>query len=556
MIDRDIHLARALLVDGNAMLRSVTGGQLRDLGVGQITNAGRVKDARLLLERERFDIVICNREFEGSDYSGQDLLDELRREHLLPHATVFLMVVEKATYHQVIEGAESALDGFLVRPYTASTLGTRLLEARNRKRELADILKALDAGQNEAALVRAVQRFRGQQPYWLYCGRLSAELLLTLKRPDDAKTVFESVLRAKPEATWARIGIARAQIAAGELAAARRVLVEVLATDPRSADAHDLLGRILVEQCDFDGALDEYRAAAEATPGCLLRAQHAGALAFYQGRGDEALADLERTLNLGVQSKLFDALTLLLIAMLRFDRGDAAGVAAMRDQLEHFGRRFPDSHRLRKLAHGAAALQALLHKQNDTALQALRALSADSADPRFDLESANVLLALASRMPEALRAAGDFDAVVRRIALRFCVSKAITEVLVASAGRSEPACSLIRAAQAQVAAIGEQAMEHSLKGRAAEAAALLLAEGEATGNAKLLETAAQIVRRHRANLADSDALAARAAAALAQLAPGTSHIAGIQRSSRSPGGLQLRGAAPATAPSQATVQAP
>jgi hypothetical protein len=100
----------------------------------------------------------------------------------------------------------------------------------------------------------------------------------------------------------------------------------VLADQPDSADAHDLIGRILVEQCDFEGALREYRAAASLTPGCLLRGQHAGALAFYQGANSEALERLEHTLGLGVQSKLFDALSLVLIALLRFDAGDEAGV--------------------------------------------------------------------------------------------------------------------------------------------------------------------------------------------------------------------------------------
>ena len=121
MIDRDIHLARALLVEGNALLRSVTSAQLKDLGVGQISHATKLKDARLLLEQERFDIVLCNREFEDSEFSGQDLLDELRREQILPHSTVFIMVTEQATYHQVVEAAEASLDGLLVRSF--ATLG-------------------------------------------------------------------------------------------------------------------------------------------------------------------------------------------------------------------------------------------------------------------------------------------------------------------------------------------------------------------------------------------------------------------------------------------------
>jgi Tfp pilus assembly protein PilF len=544
MIDRDIHLAKALLVESNALLRSVASGQLRDLGIGQISSASRVKDARLLLERERFDIVICNRDFEGSDYSGQDLLDELRRENLLPHSTVFLMVVQTATYHQVMEAAEAALDGLLVRPYTAAVLSARLLEARNRKRELGDVLRALDAGQTETALIKAVQRFQEQQPYWMYCGRLAAELLLTLQRPSEARQLFDRLLQAKPKASWARLGVARAQMACGEMAAARKTVAEVLSTEPGSADAHDLMGRILVDHCDFDGALAEYSAAVVATPGCLLRAQHAGALAFYQGKSDEALKYLERTLSLGVQSKLFDALTLLLITMLRYDRGDAVGVATMREHLTRYQARFPDSRRLGKLNQAAGVLLALLGKQDTAALEELRALAAQAEDPRFDLESANMLLALWSRVPDSLRPAAEYEALLDKVALRFSVSKAIAEVLVASVGRTEAAVAIIRRGQARIAALSEQAMELSLAGKPAQAAQLLLDEGEKTGNARLLEMAVQIARRNvgaEPNVGWAESLAERASAALKNNCAAANHIAGIQRSGRSPGGLQLRG---------------
>ena len=138
MIDRDIHTARALLVEGNALLRSVAAEQLRSLGVGHVSQTSRVRDARLMIERESFDIIVCNREFEGSPDSGQDLLDELRRENQLPHSTVFLMVTSQASYTQVVEAAEAALDGILVRPYTATALSTRLSCERSR---LSPIMK-------------------------------------------------------------------------------------------------------------------------------------------------------------------------------------------------------------------------------------------------------------------------------------------------------------------------------------------------------------------------------------------------------------------------------
>jgi DNA-binding response OmpR family regulator len=541
MIDRDIHLARALLVESNPLLRSVGVAQLRDIGVGQVAQASKVRDARLMLEREPYDIVICNREFEGSDVSGQDLLDELRRERLLPHSTVFLMITERASYHQVVEAAESALDGFLVRPYTAAQLSARLTEARHRKRELAHVLRALDAGEAEVALVRAIKRFQEQQPYGVYCGRLAAELLLSLQRPDEARRLFEHLAQAKGNPSWARLGVARALAAKGDNGAARKAVTELLHADPQAADAHDLLGRILVEQCDFDGALAQYRQAAELTPGCLLRAQHAGALAFYQGQGDDAVKWLERTLGLGVQSKLFDALSLLLIAMLRYDRGDTPGVNAMLEQLRQFRVRFPDSRRLRRFERAGAALAGLLAERNEPALEALHELSAEVGHDDFDLEAANMLLALWARVPESARPADAYATLVDAVAMRFCVSKAIGEVLAASARRAEPALGHIRSAQARVASLTEQAMDLALKGAPERAARQLLLSGEQTLNAKLLEMAGAIARRHAASIPEATALCERAAATLRRSCQTVNHIAGIQRSGRSPGGLQVRG---------------
>ncbi len=550
VIDRDIHLARALLVEGNPLMRSVAAGQLRNIGVGHVAQVSRIKDARMLIEREAFDIIICNREFEDCADSGQDLLDELRREHQLPHSTVFLMVTSQASYHQVVEAAESALDGILVRPYTGALLSQRLIEARHRKRELGDILLALDNGQTEIALARALKRFQDKQPYATYCGRLVAELLLDMGRPQDALTLFEKL--AQPSgAIWARLGVARSLMAKGDTATARKAILAVLNDEPREADAHDLLGRTLVEQCDFDGALAAYREAATLTPGCLLRNQHAGALAFYQGQGKESLKLLERALGLGAQSKLFDALTLLLIAVLRHDMGDKAGVASMREHLMRYRERFPQSRRLDRFCQAADVLAALAAGSSDPALDTLRQLSAQAGDDNFDLEAANSVLMLWARVPPGERPPLEHEALVERIGMRFCTSKAITEVLVASAQRADPALAIVRRCQARVASLAERAMDHSLKGEIEAAVQLLLETGSLALNAKLLEMTVLIARRHRGQVAQADAWADTASQLLARSCQPDSHIAGIQRSGRSPGGLQLR----LRAPSQTEVAA-
>jgi hypothetical protein len=241
-----------------------------------------------------------------------------------------------------------------------------------------------------------------------------------------------------------------------------------------------------------------------------------------------------------VQSKLFDALTLLLIAVLRHDRGDRQGVSSMRDQLLRYRERFPLSRRLARFVLAAEVLVELVHSRQDAALTALGGFSDQVGDDDFDLEAANTTLMLWARLPEACRADARYEALLDRIAMRFCVSKAIAEVLMASAQRAAPAMAVVRRCQARVAALAEQAMDRSLKGEADGAVRLLLKAGTESLNAKLLELAVLLARRHREQLPEADALSEQAAAVMSRSCRTVTHIAGIQRSGRSPGGLQLR----------------
>lgn len=539
LIDRDIDQAHALVIDGNVTSRSVMAAQLRDLGVGHVKQTGRVNEARLALEQRPYDIVLCDYHFEGTDMSGQDLLDELRRENLLPYSTVFIMVTGEATYSKVVEAAEAALDSYLLKPYTASALGERLSEARRRKRVLCDIFEALERGQLDVAARICLRRYQGKESYGLFCARIAAELLLKLDRHDDARQLYESVAKEKNLA-WARLGVARAQFAAGEINPARRSVEALLRDHPEHADAYDVLGSIQVDQGELAQALVTYRMASQLTPGCLLRLQHCGTLAFYQGEREEALRLLERTIGMGIKSKLFDALTLLLVAFLRCDTQDTKGLVVAHDQIKRFCERHPESKRLQRLEVTASALRLLMTRNYDEAIAIARSLADAASTDAFDVEASNIVLALWTRLPEKDVPAGELDQLARSIAMRFCVSKAVTEVLVAAAQRREPLLTTIRTCQAEITSIAEEAMAHSVRGRPRSAVESLLKRGTDTRNAKLIEMATLVARRHADTIEDRDNLLAEAANLQRRFCQPITHLAGVRRTGRSPGGLVLR----------------
>jgi CheY-like chemotaxis protein len=278
-LDRDIDRAHALVIDGNPTSRSIIASQLRELGVGNVTQASRLADGRRRLEAKRYDIVVCEQQFPGDNQSGQELLDDLRRAQLLPYATVFIMITGEARYEHVAEAAESALDSYLLKPYSAATLAERLRQARHRKRSLGQIFAAIEADDFEQAAALCQARFEQRGDYWLYAARIGAELLLRVGRHAEAQQLYGAIIEAKA-VPWAKLGVARAQADAGQVSSARRTLESLISADPAYADAYDVMGRVQIEQGQFDEALATYRMAATMTPGSIARLQKQGMLAF------------------------------------------------------------------------------------------------------------------------------------------------------------------------------------------------------------------------------------------------------------------------------------
>ncbi len=567
-----LHDASALVIEGNLQSRSILIAQLRELGVGHVAQCSRLLDARRKLEETSFDVVICEQHFERETGSGQDLLDDLRRNQLLPFHTVFVMITAEATYSKVAEAAESALDAYLLKPHTAARLSDRILQARERKQALRSIFSAIDAQDFEQAAtlcqerfesretywlyaarigaelllrlgrladrilqarerkqaLRAIfsaidaqdfehaaalcqERFDARETYWLYAARIGAELLLRLSRVIEAQQLFEAVIEAKT-LPWARLGVARAQLEGGKPAKAATTLESLIRDDDAYADAYDVMGRAQFELGNFQNALATYQMATRLTPGSISRLLKHGMLAYYSGEKSEGVELLDRANRLGLDSKMFDPQALLLLAFARLDNNDQRGLQRTVEQLTRLRDRSHDPARPHRLLHMAESLLALQQQQTARPQDDVRRLANDVLTPTFDFESACNLLALMNRLLARSLPLFEAEAAVDAMALRFCTNRAMTELLACAAAGAGDHAQRIRAGQAEVLRITQEAMKLSLKGDPQGTVEQLLDAGERTGNAKLIESAHQVLQRYSERMSGHPALMERAEA--------------------------------------------
>ena len=263
-----------------------------------------------------------------------------------------------------------------------------------------------------------------------------------------------------------------------------------------------MLGRAQFEHGKFEDALATYKMASDLTPGSITRLQNVGMMTFYAGNRVEAEKILDRTTRLGLDSKMFDCQSLVLLAFARLESGDRKGLKRCQEDFARLIERNPDSARHRRLSGVVDALALIQQHQFAQAVATVRTMSEMVALPEFDFESGSNLLALLAQLANKAIQLDDVAECVEKIGMRFCTSRSLTEMLAGAAAIHPPYAERIRASQAHILKLTENAMTLSMAGDPKAAVKNLVFHGGATLNGKLIETAYLVLQRYATKIAE------------------------------------------------------
>lgn len=114
---------KVLVVDDFSTMRRIVKNLLRDLGFTNIQEADDGSTALPMLQSGDFDFVVTDWNMPGMQ--GIDLLRAIRADANLSHIPV-LMVTAEAKKEQIVMAAQAGVNGYIVKPFTAATLKTKL----------------------------------------------------------------------------------------------------------------------------------------------------------------------------------------------------------------------------------------------------------------------------------------------------------------------------------------------------------------------------------------------------------------------------------------------
>jgi two-component system chemotaxis response regulator CheY len=120
VLKKDIKI---LVVDDFSTMRRIIKNLLRDLGFQNITEADDGKTALPILKQGGIEFLVTDWNMPGM--TGIELIGEVRKDPNLAHIPI-LMVTAEAKREQIIAAAQAGVNGYVVKPFTATVLKEKI----------------------------------------------------------------------------------------------------------------------------------------------------------------------------------------------------------------------------------------------------------------------------------------------------------------------------------------------------------------------------------------------------------------------------------------------
>lgn len=330
-LGKELPRKRVLIVDRHPHARNSLRMMLSTLGITSVHGAGTSAEVLRQVDNSRFDIILSDYMLDdGRD--SQQLLEELRQQRLLSLTAVFMVITGERSYRNVISLAELAPDDYLIKPFTADQLQSRLLKAIYKKHFFARVLGHLDNNAYTDALAACEGLLARDDGFSSETTRFKGEILNALGRYDEAQAVYQQVLAQRP-APWARMGLAVALRGLEKLAEAEALGVEILRDYPEFLAVYDFVAGVREEMGKLAEAQEVLQQAATISPNNSARQRVVGDVAVRNNDLETAERAYNKVLerHRGSSVKNIDDYTNLSRIML--DRGFAAGARGIAQQL-------------------------------------------------------------------------------------------------------------------------------------------------------------------------------------------------------------------------------
>jgi tetratricopeptide (TPR) repeat protein len=286
-----------LIIDDFQGMRTMMREMLRTFGVKNIDAATTGNEAVAFLEKNKYDVVLCDFNL-GPGKNGQHILEEAKHRSLIGPSTAWIIVTAEKTPDMIFGAAEYMPDDYILKPVNEATMRSRLEKVIARKAVLVDIEKAMRAKDYSKVVALCDELSISHKNSATELQRIKTGMLLSTGQHDLAKQAFEQIL-SKRDIPWAKTGLGKVAFYKNDVDRARQLFREVINQNSAYLEAHDWIAQCHEASGELEEAQRVLVRSTELSPHSVLRQKNLGVLAHKRGDLDTAEKAFRKTIKLG-----------------------------------------------------------------------------------------------------------------------------------------------------------------------------------------------------------------------------------------------------------------
>jgi len=286
-----------LIIDDFQGMRTMMREMLRTFGVKNIDAATTGNEAVSYLEKNKYDVVLCDFNL-GPGKNGQHILEEAKYRTLIGPSTAWIIVTAEKTADMIFGAAEYMPDDYILKPVNEATMRNRLEKVIARKGMLIDIEKAMRAKDFARAVALCDEIMASNKTNVTELQRIKTGTLLATGQHDLAKQAFEQIL-SKRDIPWAKTGLGKVAFYKNDVARAQQLFREVINQNAAYLEAHDWVAKCHEAAGELEETQRVLVRCTELSPHSVLRQRNLGEVAYKRGDLDTAEKAFRKTIKLG-----------------------------------------------------------------------------------------------------------------------------------------------------------------------------------------------------------------------------------------------------------------
>lgn len=370
---------RVLVADRNPVTRSIMRDTCYNLGAENVLFSANSQEVLRSVSQREVQVILCEYHLDETR-DGQQLLEELRTQKLIPLSVIFMMITRERAYRQVVSVAEFAPDDYVIKPFTPEQLRLRLLRANEKKRIFNQTYTLIEKEQFDPAITECLQIAEAQPRFIADAYRLAIDIYHLQNRNNEAEQLLSKVLTLKA-VPWALMGLALVRHRQGRVEEAEKILESLVQTKQEFLSAYDMLANVKEELGKDDEALEILERAGEHSTFNVKRMRKAGELAVRTGNVEKAEAFFKRVVERVRDSSMLEGNDLAnlfntLVAQGKFDQAEKVAADQKRLMKGH-----PEQEFIGKIIEYQQAMQTNQRDRADEAVARLLKILDEAQNP-------------------------------------------------------------------------------------------------------------------------------------------------------------------------------